>query len=261
MIKFFRKIRQNLLMGSKTGKPASSVGRYFKYAIGEIVLVVIGILIALQINNWNENRKNRIAEADYYCRILDDFKLNEKLINETFILTTNKIKLCKELILDLNNIPNERSEILNKFVRAIRQDVFVPSNITFEDITSSGQLKLLTDLQLKNRLIQHSTFLDNILNLLQENRNEIINRMRVIDLVSELGYQDLDYLKQELGEEHIAFLPKNNWTNDPNNPIFLKFQDNLVFYIAMLIRQKQHLSNLKKEMQEPIGLLKEKKCK
>ena len=51
MIKFFRKIRQDLLKKNKTGK-------YLKYAIGEIVLVVIGILIALSINNWNENKKN-----------------------------------------------------------------------------------------------------------------------------------------------------------------------------------------------------------
>lgn len=50
MIKFFRRIRQNLLSEGKTGK-------YFKYAFGEIILVVIGILIALQINNWNEDRK------------------------------------------------------------------------------------------------------------------------------------------------------------------------------------------------------------
>jgi hypothetical protein len=50
MIKFFRKIRQNLLIENKTGK-------YFKYALGEIFLVVIGILIALQLNNWNESRK------------------------------------------------------------------------------------------------------------------------------------------------------------------------------------------------------------
>ena len=49
MIKFFKKIRQNLLMENKTGK-------YLKYAIGEIVLVVIGILIALGINNWNQNQ-------------------------------------------------------------------------------------------------------------------------------------------------------------------------------------------------------------
>ncbi|WP_430468013.1 DUF6090 family protein [Winogradskyella ouciana] len=50
MIKFFRKIRYNLMAQSKTSK-------YFKYAVGEIVLVVIGILIALSINNWNEDRK------------------------------------------------------------------------------------------------------------------------------------------------------------------------------------------------------------
>ena len=55
MIKFFRKIRQNLISEGKTVK-------YLKYAIGEIVLVVIGILIALQINNWNEHRKEAIFE-------------------------------------------------------------------------------------------------------------------------------------------------------------------------------------------------------
>ena len=253
MIKFFRKIRQNLLSEGKTRK-------YFKYAIGEIVLVVIGILIALSINNWNENRKNKIAEADYYCRILEDLELNDNLIDDTSELISYKIKLSKELLLDLNTIPNDRSIILNKFVVALRQDVFVPSNIAFEDITSSGQLKLLTDLKLKSRLIQHSTFLNNILNLLQENRNVIINRMGDFKSMSEFGYQDIDYLKQELDSELIAFLPQNNWTNDPNDPIFLKFQDNLIVYIAMLIRQQQHLFNLKKEMQEPIELLKDKKC-
>ncbi|GLU45473.1 hypothetical protein Musp01_30970 [Muricauda sp. NBRC 101325] len=50
MIKFFRNIRKTLLNEGKTSK-------YLKYAVGEIILVVIGILIALHINNWNENRK------------------------------------------------------------------------------------------------------------------------------------------------------------------------------------------------------------
>jgi len=253
MIKFFRKIRYNLMSENKTSK-------YFKYAIGEIILVVIGILIALQINNWNENRKNRITEADYYCRILDDFELNEKLVDKNYELTTNRIKLTKALIKDLNNMPNDRSVILNKFTAALRHDASLPSNIAFEDITSSGQLKLLTDIKLKNRLIEHSIFLNNSLNLLKENRNEIVKRYTDFELITELGYQDIDYIKRELDKEHIALLPSTNWTNDPKHPYFIKFQDNLVFILGLQIRQKQHFFNLKQEMQEPLKLLKAKKC-
>ena len=58
MINIFRKIRQNLFMENKTGKPSRSAGRYIKYAVGEIVLVIFGILIALQINSLNEDRNN-----------------------------------------------------------------------------------------------------------------------------------------------------------------------------------------------------------
>ncbi|MFK7781484.1 DUF6090 family protein [Psychroserpens sp.] len=239
----------------------NKTGKYLKYAFGEIILVVIGILIALQINNWNENRKNKITEADYYCRILDDFKLNEKLIDDNYELTTNRIKLTKELIKDLNNIPNDKSIILNKFTAALRHDVSVPSNITFEDLTSSGQLKLLTDIKLKNRLIEYSTFLNNTLNLLKENRNEIVKRYTNFELITELGYQDIEYVKKELDKDHIALLPNIKWSNDPNHPYFIKFQDNLVFILGMQIRQRQHFFNLRHELQKPIELLKDKKCK
>lgn len=67
MIKLFRNIRQNLLNEGKTTK-------YFKYAIGEIILVVIGILIALQINNWNEVRKQNRNFHDLYSNLLLDIK-------------------------------------------------------------------------------------------------------------------------------------------------------------------------------------------
>jgi len=66
MIKFFRKKRQNLIMENKTSK-------YLKYAIGEIVLVVIGILIALQVNNWNEERKNRGREENILIGLQKEF--------------------------------------------------------------------------------------------------------------------------------------------------------------------------------------------
>jgi hypothetical protein len=67
MIKFFRHIRKSLLVENKNSK-------YFKYAIGEIVLVVIGILIALQINYWNEQRKENRKVNDVYSNLLLDIK-------------------------------------------------------------------------------------------------------------------------------------------------------------------------------------------
>ncbi len=77
MIKFFRNIRQTLIMENKTSK-------YLKYAIGEIVLVVIGILIALQINNWNEQRKERNREQAILKNLQNEFKANINNVNEAY---------------------------------------------------------------------------------------------------------------------------------------------------------------------------------
>ena len=70
MIKFFRHIRQTLIMENKTGK-------YLKYAIGEIVLVMIGILLALQVNNWNEKRKSYQTEFEILENLLRDLQLTK----------------------------------------------------------------------------------------------------------------------------------------------------------------------------------------
>ena len=79
MINFFRKIRHNLVEQNKTGK-------YLKYGIGEIVLVVIGILIALQINNWNEGRKSEALEKSVLTDLRNELNANisrlDSIINE-----------------------------------------------------------------------------------------------------------------------------------------------------------------------------------
>ena len=90
MIKFFRKIRQNLLSEGKTGK-------YLKYAFGEIILVVIGILIALQINNWNQNSKERNVEQEYLVSLNEEFNYNlielEKMIKRNGFNADNALEL------------------------------------------------------------------------------------------------------------------------------------------------------------------------
>lgn len=93
MIKFFRKIRKNLLTENKMSK-------YFFYAIGEIVLVVIGILIALQINNWNADQKtateeisilNNLLESLYYAKEQSDIEiLKEVQMKDALLMALGK---------------------------------------------------------------------------------------------------------------------------------------------------------------------------
>lgn len=73
MIRFFRKIRQRLLTENKFSK-------YLLYAIGEIVLVMVGILLALQVNNWNELRKKEEAEIQLYHKIIADLNSEQAVI-------------------------------------------------------------------------------------------------------------------------------------------------------------------------------------
>jgi len=99
MIKFFRNIRKTLMTEGKTSK-------YLKYAIGEIVLVVIGILIALQINNWNEYRKLKKVELDLLYDLKDVLeggkieggKLGGELEFQNIQLDQNKRSLAWRLV-------------------------------------------------------------------------------------------------------------------------------------------------------------------
>ena len=84
MIKFFRRIRQQLLTENKFSK-------YMLYAIGEIVLVVIGILIALQLNNWNSNRIQKQKESLLLNALNEEFKSNKMQLDS--VLTKHKYSM------------------------------------------------------------------------------------------------------------------------------------------------------------------------
>lgn len=90
MFKFFRSIRQNLINENKTAK-------YLKYAVGEIVLVMVGILLALQVNTWNQNRLLRIEEKEVIKRLLIDFEADvtsvEAVIRHLEIKRTSLLRL------------------------------------------------------------------------------------------------------------------------------------------------------------------------
>ena len=96
MIKFFRQIRYNLMQTGKTGK-------YFKYAIGEILLVVIGILIALQINNWNEGRKTQSQEQVILEVLHTDFNHNLNAFNTAVSVHRRTLNACDIIIRNMKS--------------------------------------------------------------------------------------------------------------------------------------------------------------
>ncbi|MBN3520001.1 hypothetical protein JYB62_08290 [Algoriphagus lutimaris] len=150
MIKFFRKIRQRLLAKNKFSS-------YLVYAIGEIILVVIGILIALSINNWNQNRLDRNLEFQYYKRVLEDVK-EEKLILEATINYSNQvIGHAKEAIAVFENSPNAHPDpvqnLIDMYQASQLQDSYSASS-TYKELIASGQINLIQNEVLKTALIR-----------------------------------------------------------------------------------------------------------
>ena len=96
MIKIFRRLRQNLIMENKTGK-------YLKYAIGEIVLVVIGILIALSINNWNQNRITKLKEKKTLIELVQNLNSNLEQFSSNIKVENDIIKSVEILIDHIEN--------------------------------------------------------------------------------------------------------------------------------------------------------------
>lgn len=144
MIKFFRHIRQRLLSENKFSK-------YLIYAIGEIVLVVIGILIALQINNWNENRKNEDLEIAYLKGIQSNLVNDIDELERHFKGDTLKLDALS-FLLRTTEADVENSQVQTYISNSLfvsKEHWFEGQNVVFEDMKSSGKLNLLQSERIK----------------------------------------------------------------------------------------------------------------
>ena len=131
----------------------NKTGKYFKYAIGEIILVVLGILIALQINNWNEVRKARDKEIVYLNNIKSDLENSVKQI-ETFILKRNtQIKTSNDIIEYFEGKPIQNWNDFNKkLIDIYSWERFYLIKNTYEELKNSGNLSLISNNDIKNGL-------------------------------------------------------------------------------------------------------------
>lgn len=155
MIKFFRKIRQQLLIENK-------ISKYLLYAIGEIILVVIGILIALQINTWNENKKLRKQEQIYLINLKDDINTQINMLDIYIDFEDIIIDETNDIIkhFGLNNGFYEMDSIFPKLHDLTIRWTFSNTNTTLIQMLNSNQINIIQNRLLKEELIAFNQQID-----------------------------------------------------------------------------------------------------
>ena len=171
---------------------------YLKYAIGEIVLVVIGILIALQINNWNENRKDRANESVYLKELLKDFEINLQKSNEV----TSRIE---EVIPSLSGLLEQSAQenptisldsINNAFKFLNSMPAYSSTDRAYNNLIGSGDFKLITNSDIKNAIADYYKYLD-ILKLVQNTHEmQLVNAFQPY-IMENLDYQAVSMIRVE----------------------------------------------------------------
>lgn len=151
MIKIFKNIRQQLAAENK-------IAKYLRYAIGEILLVVIGILIALQVNNWNEQRKQRATELHYLSNLKNDLNLNIAEI-EKYIETRNSRTASAKIVLEyFEGKPlTDLDEFNRNAVNVYTWQKFFQIDNTFQELMNSGNLSIISSDSIKNGLLNLET--------------------------------------------------------------------------------------------------------
>ena len=254
MIKFFRHIRQSLINQNRTKK-------YLLYAIGEIILVVIGILIALQINNWNERRLEAKEELKILKAIKTGLEADLSDLNYNANTIKTNIKYANAVIQSLENDQPYKDSIADYFGIMMFPTKFVYSTSAFETLKSKG-IGLIKNEDLRNSIVdvydsRYTFFLayerTNVLDEMERGLEDIFatrfEEAFLFDL-SKPNYEPrlvpLDFNALKTDQEFLYFI--KSYKNKLN--VFLQFH-----YRKLIMKQVENLSSI---LEKEINLLEHK---
>ena len=204
MIKFFRKIRQKLLSENKFSK-------YLIYAVGEIILVVIGILIALQINNWNEERKDKLREHVILLQLQEEYLSNLEQLEEKMQI---REKIINSGLTFLSYLDSSQEVQKDSLIYHLSNTIFDPTFDPIQnDLVASGNIRLISNNKLRQLLSNWTS------DLVAVQEQEKVNQNHVHDIMlphfNTLGLSR--YILNELWEnmgESLFLLDKANKNSD-----------------------------------------------
>ncbi|MGB5317258.1 MAG: DUF6090 family protein [Robiginitalea sp.] len=202
MFSFLRKTRKKLAVKKDTTK-------YLGYAIGEIVLVVIGILIALGINNWNEDRQARMLEQEILVQIRENLNKDKEALSR-IITNAQRAVYASEKVIELYE-SNQSSDSLKYWLGNIVQfDRFLPLTNAYEVLKSKG-LDLVSNKELRFKL---GTYYDDQAQIIT-NANEDLKQTFVDDWlpIMRAGVVDFEFKKYVILEDESGFIATDKVRN------------------------------------------------
>tara|TARA_R110002124_G_scaffold269563_1_gene437479 strand:- start:157 stop:921 length:765 start_codon:yes stop_codon:yes gene_type:complete len=209
MIKFFRKIRQKLLTENKFSK-------YLIYAIGEIILVVIGILIAIQLNNINENRKERDKELTFLLRLKDDINSDiTDLSQQDSIAESRELSSNKALEVFYKSKTVEDILTTDSLFRLNWNNIIV-NRKTYDEMLSTSGIYILKNKKLRNQLTDYYTLVETFQQFIREMNSDSQQ------LIKNQNLNSHDFLVKEHGKPWFDIKKiDTTWIGDFNAPTML----------------------------------------
>ena len=223
---------------------------YVLYGIGEIFLVVIGILIAVQIDEWNEQRKLKEKETAYYTKLLEDIQQDasqvKKLLSETEtrILHANLLlSLLQQEVIDTRAVANEMLEAIS-----LVTFTFKPSTAAFDDLKSSGNLGLLDEKIIKD-LRDYYANIEGIVDVVDINSDQAVRLFYDTQSYAKIGWPLIDFVEEAIDDQLID---KNDLFNRINADDDYREEliSDAIYFIGSGARVKMLYQNLLLEIQQ-----------
>jgi len=232
MLKLFRKIRQQLLT-------KNSFSKYLLYAAGEILLVMIGILLALQVNNWNNQKKDAQLTQQYLMGLKEDAQNNR-------IALDRYLRRAKNYVEKVTDFQQNKGENLSKIdldsIGILRQTYFLKMD-TYEEILSNGHLKLLPP-EIKSVLGEINSSFKSV-NKIDEQEARIINNQQL---------KMMDYFELRRGKQPNTFQVIENPYVNAQQALFI-YRNYVNASNSWMKSQQFFYEKMQKEQLKLIGLL------
>ncbi|NCT09495.1 MAG: hypothetical protein GW772_05375 [Flavobacteriia bacterium] len=229
MIQIYRKLRQQLLTENKFQK-------YLMYAFGEIFLVVIGILLALQFNNWSIENANKVKEEWYLINMVEDIEYQRDILKEMKEHYENCVKTSESILKSYKKEKNFRNiDSLNEKLNLLMEvDNFPNINNTYQELISSGQQALIKNKELSVSIIDYYLFSeDNYIDIKNNNDNVYYRELhpmfydlaQIVILEDEL-YDDKEHLFET--DDEIETILEKKLENEETKIKFLNALKSLI---------------------------------